>query len=49
MIPRSVAISEAPSFGMPIMYYDKKSKGAKAYEELAKELLKRGKGTVNGK
>lgn len=43
VIPRSVAISEAPSFGMPIMYYDKKSKGAKAYEELAKEILKREK------
>lgn len=43
VIPRSVALSEAPSFGQPIMYYDKKSKGAKAYDELAKEIIKRGK------
>lgn len=38
-IPRSVRLSEAPSFGKPIGYYDKHSKGAKAYEALARELL----------
>ena len=38
-IPRSVRLSEAPSFGKPIGYYDKHSKGAKAYEALAHELI----------
>lgn len=40
VIPRNIALSEAPSFGMPVLYYDKKSKGSKAYEELAKEITK---------
>ncbi len=40
-IPRAVRLSEAPSYGMPIQYYDKRSKGSDAYNELAKELLKR--------
>ena len=39
-IPRAVRLSEAPSFGQPILYYDKSSKGAKAYSELAKEVIK---------
>ncbi len=39
-IPRAVRLSEAPSFGAPISYYDKRSKGAVAYDNLAKELLK---------
>ena len=38
-IPRSVRLSEAPSFGTPINYYDKGSKGAMAYDALAQELL----------
>lgn len=38
-IPRNVRISEAPSHGKPVMYYDKASKGAEAYEELGYELL----------
>lgn len=42
-IPRGVRLSEAPSYGMPIQYYDKRSKGAKAYDELAKEVIKRNK------
>ena len=42
-IPRTVRISEAPSFGEPILYYDKRSKGAEAYNSLAKELIKNNK------
>lgn len=40
VIPRSVRLAEAPSFGRPINYYDKGSKGAKAYRALAEELLR---------
>lgn len=40
VIPRNVRLSEAPSYGMPISLYDPRSKGAKAYEKFAKELLK---------
>ncbi len=40
VIPRNVRLSEAPSFGMPITMYDPKSKGAKCYEKLAREILK---------
>ena len=44
-IPRSVRLSEAPSFGKPINYYDGGSRGAQAYDLLAQELLeKNGKG-----
>ncbi|MBU2575977.1 ParA family protein [Patescibacteria group bacterium] len=38
-IPRNVRLAESPSFGKSILHYDPKSKGAKAYERLAKELL----------
>ncbi len=41
-IPRSVRLSEAPSFGKPINYYDRHSKGARAYELLACELIEKG-------
>lgn len=40
VIPRNVRLSEAPSFGMPITIYDPKSKGAKCYEKLAREIVK---------
>ncbi len=40
VIPRNIKLSEAPSFGMPISLYDPKSKGARCYEKLAKEVLK---------
>lgn len=40
-ILRNVRLSEAPSYGMPIRYYDKYSKGCAAYEEVAKEILER--------
>ncbi|MGL5972166.1 MAG: ParA family protein [Oscillospiraceae bacterium] len=39
-IPRTVRIAEAPSFGMPIGYYDASSKGAKSYESVALEIIK---------
>lgn len=39
VIPRTVRLAEAPSFGRPINYYDKTGKGARAYMELAKEIL----------
>ena len=38
-IPRNVRLSEAPSFGEPINFYDPSSKGAKSYMELADEVL----------
>ncbi len=41
VIPRAVRLSEAPSYGMPIQYYDKRSKGAAAYDDLAKEFIKK--------
>jgi chromosome partitioning protein len=39
IIPRSVRLAEAPSFGKPIVLYDIKSRGAEAYLNLAQELL----------
>ena len=41
VIPRTTRLAEAPSFGKPIIHYDKYSAGAAAYEVLAQELLKR--------
>ena len=43
VIPRGVRLSEAPSFGMPIMYFDKSCKGSLAYMELAKEIINNNK------
>jgi chromosome partitioning protein len=40
-IPRNVRLAEAPSFGMPVISYDKASKGAIAYLALAGEILRR--------
>ena len=40
-ISRNVRLAEAPSFGLPIMLYDEKCKGAEAYVKLTKEFLKR--------
>lgn len=39
-IPRNVRLSEAPSFGMPCIYFDRNSRGALAYSEVAKEIIK---------
>ena len=41
VIPRNVRLSEAPSFGQPVHYYDKSSKGSVAYGEFTKEFLKK--------
>lgn len=43
VIPRNVRLSEAPSFGQPVIYFDKSSKGAKAYIDLSKEIIKKNK------
>lgn len=40
-IPRNVRLSEAPSYGQPVYYYDKNSSGTKAYLDLAGEIIKK--------
>ena len=42
LIPRTVKLSEAPSFGQPITQYDPSGKGAQSYMDLAKEVVQRG-------
>jgi len=46
VIPRTVKLAEAPSFGKPIVLYDIKSKGAEAYLDLAEEILANEKASV---
>ena len=41
IVPRNVRLAEAPSHGMPVLHYDIKSRGARAYLSLARELLER--------
>ena len=41
VVPRNVRLSEAPSYGLPVMYHDLKSKGAQAYIQVAQELMQR--------
>ncbi len=48
VIPRNVRLSEAPSFGKPVYYYDRSSKGSVAYDELAKEFLKKNNKKLKG-
>ena len=40
VVPRNVRLAEAPSFGLPINLYDKRSSGAEAYRHLADEVIK---------
>jgi len=44
MIPRNIRLAEAPSFGLPIALYDNKCKGAKSFEDITEEFIKRQKG-----
>ena len=39
VIPRNIRLAEAPSYGKPILQYDRGSRGAKAYEKLAREVM----------
>jgi len=41
VVPRNVRLAEAPSHGLPVMYYDKYSRGSKAYMALAGEIIRR--------
>ena len=43
VIPRNIRLAEAPSYGLPALIYDASSKGAQAYLDLAKEIVKRAK------
>ena len=42
IIPRNIRLAEAPSHGLPINIYDKRSSGAESYRMLAQEVIKRG-------
>ncbi len=46
-IPRTVRLAEAPSYGMPINIYDKRSVGTKRYRKLAKELIRKNNEEAN--
>jgi chromosome partitioning protein len=41
VIPRNIRLAEAPSYGVPVLVYDKNSRGAQAYIELAKEIIEK--------
>ena len=45
VIPRSIRLAEAPSYGKPILLYDVRSRGAESYIKLAKEILENDQGT----
>lgn len=44
VVPRTVRLSEAPSFGKPVLYFDRTSKGSTAYEALAMEIIQNNQG-----
>lgn len=44
VVPRTVRLSEAPSFGKPVLYFDRSSKGSIAYEALAQEIIQNNQG-----
>lgn len=46
IVPRSVRLAEAPSYGMPVAFYDPSSRSTEAYMDLAKEVLARGRDKV---
>jgi chromosome partitioning protein len=48
IIPRNIRLSEAPSFGMPISIYDPQCPGARAYQALAQEIIRREKSNKHG-
>jgi len=48
VIPRNVRLAEAPSYGKPIILYDRQSKGAEAYSQLAKEIVHEQESTGTG-
>lgn len=48
LIPRNVRVAEAPSHGLPVLAYDRSSKGAVAYMNLAREMVQREEGTQDG-
>ena len=51
VIPRNIRLAEAPSYGVPVLIYDKTSKGATAYLDLAKEIILKNqqvKGAMHG-
>jgi chromosome partitioning protein len=43
VIPRNIRLAEAPSYGLPVLIYDRSSKGAVAYLDLAKEIISKNK------
>jgi chromosome partitioning protein len=48
LIPRNVRLAEAPSFGKPVLFHDKESRGAMAYLALAGEMIRRDEGAIEG-